>query len=376
MIDKKFNVLYVIGTRPEVISSAMILKEFEKFENISVKVLNTMQHYDRSMMGDLISELNLPPIDFSFEIDTSPSTIRFSSLILNTVRILLEESFDAVIVYGDTDSSLAAALAAIKCSVRVIHIEAGCRSGDSRMQEEKNRRAIDQISDLLLSVSDYSTSNLSNEKVLGKVFNTGDPQYDVFLKSKPHSSVKLARSLDCLVTLHRSENVDNSKFIEEVISEFRSLNERFGLTFSWSVHPRISDFLSGFVLENDLQGIVNFISPMTYAETLLKLSSVQFCITDSGGLQKEAYWLETPCITVRPSTEWYETVELRANTLAISASDVFDKVSNIMNKLNEEPQWGHNPYGDKGSSYRVVEAISQWFREEPTNIHDMNRLTL
>jgi UDP-N-acetylglucosamine 2-epimerase len=355
----RHRLLYVIGTRPEVIRSAAILRLLGQDDLIDVFVFNTMQHYDDAMMADLLVELNIPTAAYALpRLDPRPA-IRTGQMIEKTAEILSRERFDAVVVYGDTDSSLATALAAAKASIPVIHVEAGCRSGDLRMQEELNRRLIDHMSALLLAVSTNCAEHLLREEVTGSVNITGDPQYDVFADVAPAPIAIEERAPSGFITIHRSENVDDPEFLPAFLKVLARLASETGLRFVWPVHPRARQQMSEATEGGAGFDGLELVEPMPYGLAMKELARSRICITDSGGLQKEAFWLRVPCVTLRPSTEWIETIELGANRLAPSTNELFDTAMEVL-RSSEGVHWSPDPYGGAGSAHRVAMVISEW----------------
>lgn len=353
------RLLYVIGTRPEVIRSAGILSLLRDDDMIELILLNTLQHYDDSMMSDLLKELDIQPATHTLPRYDSQPGIRAGQMIEGIARILATEHIDAVAVYGDTDSSLTAALAAAKASIPVIHVEAGCRSGDLRMQEELNRRLIDHMSDLLLAVSVNCAKNLLEEKVTGSLVITGDPQFDVFVKTAPKPIDFQNRDRSAFITIHRSENVDDPKFLPAFLEALESLANQSGMRFIWPVHPRARAKILELIKGGAGFDGLNLVDPMPYGLAMTALAHSMICITDSGGLQKEAFWLQVPCVTIRPSTEWIETVEMGANRLAPTLES-FAEVAIHSLDSPKAIRWYPDPYGGAGSDHRVAMEISSW----------------
>lgn len=372
------RILYTIGTRPEVIRSANILKLLGQDDSIELLLLNTLQHYDDAMMSDLLAELDIRPATHTLPRFDSRPAIRAGQMIEGIARILSREQIDAVAVYGDTDSSLAAALAAAKASTPVVHIEAGCRSGDLRMQEELNRRVIDHMSELLLAVSLNCADHLAREKVWGTVIITGDPQFDVFVKTAPKLIDFRNRDRRAFVTIHRSENVDDPMFLPAFLQALANLAKESGIRFVWPIHPRArARLLDSLKVGVEFDGL-DLVEPMPYGIAMRELGHSIMCITDSGGLQKEAFWLQVPCVTIRPSTEWIETVEMGANRLAPNMT-VFSQVATEILDSPRSVRWSPDPYGGVGSAQRVATAISNWLAgrfdtsEVPTSIDLVKR---
>jgi len=269
--------------------------------------------------------------------------------------VLAINAYDAIVVYGDTDSSLAAALAGVKSCIPVVHIEAGCRSGDLRMQEELNRRMIDHVSALNLAVSENCISNLQRESVPGHVLLTGDPQFDVFVANSPGLARREDRLKQGFVTMHRAENVDDPQFLCALVDSLGSCGEGDVGSFLWPAHPRTAAFFARY----DMPECVKVVAPMSYRDAMGQLARSVVCITDSGGLQKEAFWLQVPCLTMRRSTEWIETVEANANMLVPNPSDLHGAIRHIMTSAGKIA-WMPDPYGGIGSARRVACAIASW----------------
>jgi UDP-N-acetylglucosamine 2-epimerase len=346
-----------------VIRSADILNLLGQDATVDLFLLNTLQHYDDAMMSDLLEELALPTATYTLpRLDPRPA-IRSGQMIEKIAVILYGGRFDAVVVYGDTDSSLCAALAAAKASVPVIHVEAGCRSGDVRMQEELNRRLIDHMSALLLAVSANCAEHLLREVVTGSVHITGDPQFDVFMKAAPAPVEAGNRVHQGFITIHRSENVDDPRFMPEFLKTLARLAKETGLRFIWPVHPRATAQILGAVEGGAGFEGLELVDPMPYGLAMEELARSKICITDSGGLQKEAFWLQVPCVTMRPSTEWIETVELGANRLAPTANELFENAIDILDDPRDV-RWTPDPYGGAGSAHRVAKTISDWLARE------------
>lgn len=355
------RLLYIVGTRPEIIRSAKIISEIDKELKSDSILVNTGQHYDHSLMDSFFSELNIRESDYTLNQNHVNGTDQITKVISGVAEIIRSTNCDAVAVYGDTNSSLAAAIAAVKESVKIIHIESGCRSFDSRMQEEHNRRMIDHISNLCLSVSEVCTSHLMNEHVPGIVATIGDPQFDVFTEmfTKIQSSERCSKPVYSsspigLLTLHRAENVDNPQRLLDILKSISQASYKRNLTWKFPMHPRARKQLPITALPN-----IDLIEPLSYRDLLTTLETAEVCITDSGGLQKEAFWSNTPCITVRPSTEWIETVSLGRNILVEDPS-LLNQIINRRSTSHISKTNNGNPYGPLGASQRAAERIFEW----------------
>lgn len=357
---RRKRLCYVIGTRPEVIRSAAILRVFEReHQAVDVDLVNTGQHFDPSMMSLLAEEVGLRTPTLTLATRHGSQGKRFAAILADLVDALQEGCFDAVVVYGDTDSSLAAALAGVKTRTPVVHIEAGCRSGDMRMQEEMNRRLIDHVSALDLAVSDNCIAHLRAEAAPGQAVMTGDPQFDVFCEHRPATVETSEWPPTGFVTMHRAENVDDPSFLRKVLAALERFGERTGTVFTWAAHPRTAVFVGAFSGSRWVQ----MVPPLAYRQTLDHLARAQVCVTDSGGLQKEAFWLRTLCVTMRPTTEWVETVDAGANVLCPDPEGLDRALDSVVDG-RAQVRWAPDPYGGPGSSQRVAAVIAGWLEAD------------
>jgi UDP-GlcNAc3NAcA epimerase len=344
------TVLYVLGTRPEVIRSARTLQILADDDAVELLLVNTGQHYDERMMGALLAELAVPPIDFDLNVGSDEPARQTARIVTETARVLAETTPDTVCVFGDTNSTLGAAIAAAKAGAGLVHVEAGCRSFDPRMPEELNRRAVDHVSHLLLAVSELAAHNLEREHVMGAVRIVGDPQYDIFLTHVRSIDTTAPRDHG-LITLHRQENADDPDRLAQILEEV--VAGAPDIPWIFPVHPRTARALSR------PPRAVELVEPLLYGELLATLATSRICVTDSGGLQKEAFWARVPCVTVRETTEWMETVAQGANELA-SPPTVTEAVERARTK--RLPGDYENPYGDGRASERIAEILRSWRR--------------
>jgi UDP-N-acetylglucosamine 2-epimerase len=345
------RVMFVIGTRPEAIRCARMLRLMEQDPQFDLTILNTGQHYDANMMGDFLRELDVPPprIDLKVGSTTNPA-IQVAAIIEGTSRELDLATYDVVCVFGDTNSTLGAAVAAAKTRTPLVHIEAGGRSYDMNMPEEINRRMTDHISGLLLCMCKAPATFLKQKNVLGKIEIVGDPQHDVYMTSVPKQP--MAKRNEGLVTIHREENADDPQRIEEIFSALREVARQRNIEWVFPVHPRTKKNLP-----KDTTGI-RLVEPLSYEPLLEQMFASQVCVTDSGGLVKEAMWARVPCITARDRCEWIETVTQGANVLAPAGSDMTAIILKQMNAA--ESIDFSNPYGDGDNSQRTVDAVREW----------------
>ncbi len=312
----------IVGARPQFIKAAALSRELRKrHEEILV---HTGQHYDYGMSGIFFDGLEIPAPDFNLGIGSGPHGAQTGAMLRAIEEVLLSKQPDRVLVYGDTNSTLAGALAASKLHIPVVHVEAGLRSFNRDMPEEINRVMADHLSDLLLCPSATAVTNLAAEGVNHGVHLIGDVMLDVLNWVQQRAGAKPSEVLGklglknrqyLLVTVHRSENTDDEERLSNILSALNALDE----TVVFPVHPRTRKVIDGE--ERQLRSHVRLIEPLGYFDMVGLSRSARLILTDSGGLQKEAYWLGVPCITLRDETEWVETVNAGWNTLAGSDSD-------------------------------------------------------
>ncbi len=305
------SVSIVLGTRPQIIKSAQVYAALRK-AGVDCKIVNTGQHYDYEMNRQFFSELELPEPAADLNVGAGTPNEQVAGIIAGLGSLFADGAPDLAVVPGDTNSALAAGIACSKAGVPVAHLEAGCRSYDLAMAEEVNRRLLDHMSQVLLCPTSVSLRNLRGEKVeASAISNTGDTMYDSLLKYLPSLDPEAGpkRGLDgeyAFMTLHRAETVDDAGRLRAVLNAVGSL----GVPVAFSVHPRTRDRMSGFGVAPGRN--VRLLGPLPYLETLSLVKGSKFVITDSGGLQKEAYWLGKPSLIARPSTEWGEIVSVGA----------------------------------------------------------------
>lgn len=365
----KRKMMCVVGTRPEFIRMAPIIEAVQQNKNFDLQFLHTGQHYSYEMNKVFFDELGIPQPTVNLEVGSGSHGWQTAQVLMGTEEILEDLRPDLVAVFGDTNSSIGAALSAAKMQVPLAHIEAGCRSYDPRMPEEINRRLIDHCADFLFPVSDRCKETLELEKVPGKIFPCGDPLYDIFLKNREIAAgrseilAKLNLGLEplAILTLHRAENVDNSLTliaIMEALVKIRTLRVIF------PIHPRTETRLKELGLLKGLEsGKIKIIPPVGYWDFLALLSRAGLVITDSGGVQKEAFFARVPCITLRQSTEWRETVESGANTLldpkSVGLPALLLRAVDQSPDVKEKLKTLRNPYGDGRAAERIVDLLSR-----------------
>ena len=353
------KILTVVGARPQFIKAAPVSRELRReYQEILV---HTGQHYDTNMSDIFFEELHIPKADYHLGVGSGNHGKQTGEMLAKIEEILLTEKPDALLVYGDTNSTLAGALAASKLLIPVIHIEAGLRSYNKAMPEEQNRILTDHLATLLFCPTDTAVQNLATEGVTSGVVNTGDVMYDAVLfnstiaddKSDILERLGLESRWYILATIHRAENTNSQERLTNLVNAFNESGEKIVLP----LHPRTHGFLDKYNLrfgEN-----VQIIEPVGYLDMLKLEKHAKKILTDSGGVQKEAYFMAVPCITMRDETEWVETVEYGWNRLVgANYQSILDAILNFAGGSGEQVQC----FGTGDASKRIVEAIADWAR--------------
>jgi UDP-N-acetylglucosamine 2-epimerase len=362
------NIALILGTRPQIIKSSPLIHLACKDKHIALSVIHTGQHYDYELTKVFFEELDLPEPCVNLNVGSGTHAQQTARIMLRLERTLQKEKLDLVLVPGDTNSTIAGALTAVKLHLPVAHLEAGARSYDMAMPEEINRRLTDHCSTLLFTPTEYCTKNLLREGINEvKIHQTGDTMYDVLLQQLPkaeQTSVLAELNLEpqsyALLTTHRPENVDNPHNLQNICGALLALAP---LTTIFPAHPRTRKQLQTLHLIKTIkeQEHIRLIDPIGYHAMLNLIKNAKFILTDSGGMQKEAFWLHTPCITLRNNTEWMETIHFGANCLTGSdPNKIYDKVQEILTdeeqiriKLQRLP----NVFGDGNASQKIIEII-------------------
>ncbi|MFT4048549.1 MAG: UDP-N-acetylglucosamine 2-epimerase (non-hydrolyzing) [Solirubrobacterales bacterium] len=308
------HVLTIIGNRPQFIKLAAVSPLLRTRHQETL--IHTGQHHDAQMSDVFFAQLDLPEPDHNLGIAGGSNSQQTAAMIAALEPLASDAAPDAVLVYGDTNSTLAGALVAAQLKIPLVHVEAGLRSFDRAMPEEVNRVLTDSVSSLLLAPGRVAAENLAREGVVGEVVITGDVMGDLVLSMQDRFSMPDLPATPgeyFLVTAHRAANVDTAARLEQLVELLLSLV----LPTFFPVHPRTRARLEEFELLPALEAAenINLTQPLGYAQTMALAKGARAVLTDSGGLQKEAVWLGTQCITLRPSTEWVETLDGGWNTL-------------------------------------------------------------
>ncbi|MGS2738799.1 non-hydrolyzing UDP-N-acetylglucosamine 2-epimerase [Sinomicrobium sp. M5D2P17] len=310
------KIITIVGARPQFVKAAIISREFAKYKNVKEIIVHTGQHFDQNMSEVFFKEMKIPKPHYNFDINGLSHGAMTGQMIEKIEQILLKEKPDWVLVYGDTNSTLAGALAAKKLHIEIAHVEAGLRSFNDKMPEEVNRILTDRISNVLFCPTDTALKNLKQEgydNLDSEIVLSGDVMEDVaiFYKklAKRPENLELAKEF-VLTTIHRAENTDEEEKLKEIFETLDELAKEIQVILP--LHPRTKGKLKscGIKVEN-----ITFIEPVGYLEMVYLLEKSKMVITDSGGLQKEAFFFHKPCITLREETEWVELIENNVNIL-------------------------------------------------------------
>jgi UDP-GlcNAc3NAcA epimerase len=339
------KVLTVVGNRPQFIKSAPLSVALRE-AGVEEVVVHTGQHYDRALSQVFFEELGIPEPRHRLDLHTAePATMEPA-----IARTVASEAPDLVLVYGDTNSTLAGARAGVDTSVPVAHVESGLRSGDLTMPEEHNRIEVDRIAWLLFCPDDRSRSTLVEENVLGRIYVVGDVMADASRRFAPIARERYPVPFEprsyLVATIHRQANVFQPR-LGRIVEGLNRLEE----PVVFPAHPRTRSQLEREGLE--LEAHVRLTEPLSYLELASLASQARVVITDSGGLQKEAYWYRVPCVTVRPSTEWVDTVAMGANVLVDDDPDALVEAVASAALPSRLPVL----YGDGHASERIAQVL-------------------
>lgn len=356
------KILTIAGTRPQLVKIAAVSRALrESFEEVLV---NTGQHYDYNMAGIFFDELNIPKPDYDLGIGSDSHGRQTGKMMIAVEELVEKEKPDAVLVYGDTNSTLAGALVASKLHIPLVHIEAGLRSFNKEMPEEINRIMTDHISTLLFAPTDLAVSNLAREGITEGVYQAGDVMYDAVRYNIGLAEQKynvgqygLSAGTYILGTIHRADNTDNPDRLRAVLHAFASLHEKVFLP----LHPRTRRKIEDFGMQDILTNADNIqiVEPISYLEMLLLEKNAKAIVTDSGGVQKEAYFAKVPCITLRDQTEWVETIETGWNHLV---NPLTEDLAKTISEL-EAGQPVDDLYGDGKAADKIVSHLNTFFNK-------------
>jgi UDP-GlcNAc3NAcA epimerase len=366
------NVLTVIGARPQFVKAAPLSQAFLR-AGIKERIVHTGQHYDRNMSAIFFQELEMRSPDIDLGIGSGGHGQQTGQMLIALEPVMIRERPAAVVVFGDTNSTLAGALAAAKLHIPIAHVEAGLRSFNTRMPEELNRVVADHLSSLLLVPTSAAEANLLREGIPAeRIHIVGDVMYDAAMlygdKAERTSGIlgqeKLKRGAYVLVTIHRPDNVDDPVVLGTIVTALNRISENERVVFP--IHPRTRASLSRYGLDKSIGVGVSTMDAIGYLDMLMLEKNARVIVTDSGGIQKEAFFFRVPCVTLRAETEWVELVAAGWNTL-IPALDVDSIVKTVR---EASPSTATHPTamdGDGHASDRIVNLVSALAQKAPAS---------
>lgn len=348
----KTKIATVVGARPQFIKCAPVSRLIRECHQEII--IHTGQHYDEEMSDIFFKELGIPKPEYNLGVGSGTHGEQTAKMLVRIEYVLIKEQPDIVMVYGDTNSTVAGALAAAKLNIPLAHVEAGLRSFDRTMPEEINRIVTDHLSITNFSPTYAAVTNLKNEGITGNVFLVGDTTTDAMIMMMPIvwrsdilNRLNLAKKQYCVMTLHRPSNTDTKDVLSTILNTISGVSN---LPIIFPCHPRTREsiFRNGLIVPANI--IV--VPPMGYTDMLCLMKHAYRIFTDSGGMQKEAYNLGTPCITLRDTTEWPETVNTGWNTLAGTDPDQIKKA------FDRDTPFDQITLYDTGASRRIVEILN------------------
>lgn len=358
------KILTVVGARPQFVKAAVLSRAFANHPDIEEVIVHTGQHFDANMSDVFFDEMAIPRPKYNLDINSLNHGAMTGKMLEGIESLILSEKPDLLLVYGDTNSTLAGALAARKLHVKVAHVEAGLRSFNMQMPEEVNRILTDRISDILFCPTDSAIQNLKNEGFENfdiKVVKSGDVMQDAAMfysqQSDEYATVEnlIENKKFILCTLHRAENTNHEDRLREIVNALNKIHSDTEVILP--LHPRTKGLLDKFGIKLE----VNTIDPVGYFDMITLLKHCELVMTDSGGLQKEAFFFGKNCVTMRDQTEWIELVEGGFNVLAnANEKDIVSKVEEMKQRKND---FDVNLYGNGKAAEVIIGEIKQYFGE-------------
>ncbi len=380
-----FKLLTIIGARPQIIKAAALSRAVKnEFSGlIEEKILHTGQHYDENMSQVFFDELGIPMPDYNLNVGSGSHGAQTAKMIEGIEGVLKSEYFDGLVVYGDTNSTLAGAVAAAKLHIPIFHIEAGLRSFNMSMPEEVNRIMCDHVSSILFAPTETGMKNIKNEGLVGSlaqfkngkgrwVVNSGDIMYDnsVYFaeiaekKSFILNEYSLEKCNYVLATIHRDNNTDVRERLSAIFRALLDIAEGEGLDVVLPLHPRTKKLLSTNLSKELFDKVYNseflkIIPPASFLEMIVLEKNAKLVMTDSGGVQKEAYFFKKPCVILRPETEWVEILEQGAGVLADAD---YDRIMDGYRVLSGREVVFPNIFGDGDASSKILNSIVEYLK--------------
>lgn len=349
------KILTIVGARPQFIKAAAISREIAKFNELEEIIIHTGQHYDKNMSEIFFEEMKIPKPKYNLGINSLSHGAMTGRMLEKIEEVIIAEKPDILLVFGDTNSTIAGALAAKKLHIKIVHVEAGLRSFNTKMPEEINRILTDRISDILFCPTDKAIENLQKEGFENfdcKIVKSGDVMQDTALfysqyAKKPNFDIP---NNFILATIHRAENTDDQKRLKEIFTAFNEISKNHKIILP--LHPRTKNIIEKLDINtNNIQ----IVDPVSYLEIVYLLQKCTLVMTDSGGMQKEAFFFKNPCLILRDETEWIELVENNfAKIVGANKNNIITSYNKI---LNSNLNFDINLYGNGAASKVIVENL-------------------
>lgn len=357
------KLLTIVGARPQFIKAAAVSRAITAHysNQIEQQILHTGQHFDNNMSKVFFEDLSIPAPHYHFAISGGHHGEMTGKMLESIEGVLLTERPDCILVYGDTNSTLSGALAAAKLQIPIAHVEAGLRSFNMASPEEINRILTDRISSQLFCPTQTAISNLTAEGIVQNVHHVGDVMYDVSLfyrdvaksVSNVLTELNVSSKSFVLATCHRAENTDDPSRLKEILTSLTYVTTKMPVIFP--MHPRTRQIIQAANLERFIDKLI-ITEPLSFLDMIALEQEARLILTDSGGVQKEAYFYAVPCVTMRDETEWVETVKLGWNKLTgANVEKITKAVDNYLNAM--PPHSDSNPYGDGNASNKILDHI-------------------
>lgn len=353
------KILTVVGARPQFVKAAIVSRALKKEPNLNEVLVHTGQHYDNNMSQIFLDELEIPKITHQLSVSTGMHGKQTGEMLVRIEDVLIKEKPDYLLIYGDTNSTLAASLAAAKLHIPIAHVEAGLRSYNRKMPEEVNRIVADQLSEILFAPTKTAVANLKREGFPeSRILEVGDVMYDAALYYGDKAE-KTSRILDklnlqntpyILATIHRAENTDDHERLLIIFTALDKISKT--LPIIMPLHPRTQKVIAQHFPQLLVNTKLRIIEPIGFLDMIMLEKQAKLIITDSGGVQKEAFFYQVPCVTLREETEWLETVELKWNRVVKPSHPtiIYDQVFQALDTQGISEQ---HPYG-KGKAANLI----------------------
>lgn len=362
----RLKIMPVVGVRPQIVKAAPLIKLLNKSKMVELQLVHTGQHYDFEMSRVFFKDFNLPSPKMNLGVGSGTHAQQTAAMMIGVEKAILRYGPDVVIVFGDANTALAGAIAAAKLRVHIAHVESGLRSGNLTMPEEMNRILVDHCSDMLFAPTRLAVRNLLNEGIQRRlIFHVGDTMLDTLIQwrraietSDILDRLDLKRESYIVLTTHRVENVDDRRRLREILSAVM----RTRVLTVFPVHPRTKKSLLKFGLWSKVTKSNGFlpIAPLDYVDMLSLVKDSRLLLTDSGGMQKEAFLLQVPCLTLRGETEWKETLIMGANKLVGACkSRIVRETEKVLADKNAKKRLSglKNPFGDGHASKKIMRTL-------------------